>query len=403
MSVLELIQHNSSQLEMFSEPLRVIGIDLGTTNSTVAEITFDPAGGDASDIRCIAVEQPTTSQPVIQPVCQETIALLTSQGPVELIPRGEELDSDGYSKTVLLSMPEDSDDEPVTVRVEVVAQEESGQRILLAERWELDAPVRAGETVRLECSYDRNQLLNLHLIRKGETAGEVHFRKEHPLTHIINPQQTKLRIEETEERLRTHLLQPEARKRTIMGLAEDCAELRQYEKAISCLSNLMRERNEQDAGMLNKMAIYYGHMNDVEREEKLYCQASAADPAWCAPWFNLALLMRNQRRYKEAQDAIDMAIRLDEDDGSAYILKALILEKTGEEKTCKAALETGWENFGPLDMLEDWELYWYQRAAEMRKDTDAVAEARQERQSRQVAETCQSDDHYGVLPDLLAA
>jgi hypothetical protein len=38
MSLLELIQHDSNQLEMFSEPLRVIGIDLGTTNSTVAEI-----------------------------------------------------------------------------------------------------------------------------------------------------------------------------------------------------------------------------------------------------------------------------------------------------------------------------------------------------------------------------
>lgn len=74
-----------------------------------------------------------TDQPVIQPVCQETIALLTSQGPVELIPRGEELSADGYCKTVLLSLPEDSDDEPISVRVEIVAQEESGQRVLLAE------------------------------------------------------------------------------------------------------------------------------------------------------------------------------------------------------------------------------------------------------------------------------
>jgi hypothetical protein len=54
-------------------------------------------------------------------------------------------------------------------------------------------------------------------------------------------------------------------------------------------------------------------------------------------------------------------------------------------------------------MLEDWELYWYQKAAEMRNDMKAVAKAKQERQSRQVAETCQADDHYGVLPDLLAA
>jgi len=374
---------------------------------TAQMLTFDTADDAQTAIArgaaLNALSLALTNQPVIQPVCQETISLMTSQGPVELIPRGEELGIDGYSKTILLSMPEDSDDEPITVRVEVVAQEESGQRVLLAEHWDVDAPVRAGETVRLECSYDRNQLLNLHLIRKGETAGDVHFFKEHPLTHIINPQRTKLRIEETEERLRTHLLQPDARKRTIMGLAEDCAELRQYEKAIACLSNLMRERNEQNAGMLNKMAIYYGRMNDVEREEKLYCQASVADPAWRAPWFNLALLMKNQRRYKEAQDAIDMAIRLDEDSGSSYILKAQIMEKTGTEEERQDALESGWANFGPLDMLEDWELYWYQRAAEMRKDSEAMAEAKEESQSRKASETCQAGNMYGVLPDLLAA
>jgi tetratricopeptide (TPR) repeat protein len=283
-----------------------------------------------------------------------------------------------------------------------VAQEKSGQRVLLAEHWDLDAPVRAGETVHLECSYDHNQLLNLHLIRKGDTAGEVHYRKEHPLTHIINPQKTRLRIEATEERLRTDLLQPDARKQTIMGLAEDCAELRQYEKAIGKLSELMRERNEQDAGMLNKMAIYYGHMNDTEREEKLYCQASAADPAWSAPWFNLALLMRNQQRYQEALHAIDMAIRLDEDEGAAYVLKAQILKKLGDEEESQTALESGWDNFGPLYVLEDWELHWYQRAAEMLDDSESVAEAKAERQSRQAAETCQSDDRYGVLPDLLS-
>jgi molecular chaperone DnaK len=375
--------------------------------SVARMLTFDSADDAQTAIArgaaLNALSLALTDQPVIQPVCQETIALLTSQGPVELIPKGEELGTDGYCKTILLSMPEDSDDEPISVRVEVVAQEESGQRVLLAEHWDVDAPVRAGETVHLECSYDRNQLLNLYLIRKGETSGEVHFRKEHPLTHIINPQKTKLRIEETEELLRTHLLQPDARKRTIMGLAEDCAELRQYEKAIGKLSELMRERNEQNAGMLNKMAIYYGYMNDTEREEKLYSQASAADPAWSGPWFNLALLMRNQRRYQEALHAIDMAIRLDEESGSAYILKAQILEKLGDEEESHAAIESGWENFGPLYVLEDWELYWYQRAAEMSKDMEAIAKAKEERRSRQVAENCQTDDHYGVLPDLLVS
>ncbi len=41
--------------------------------------------------------------------------------------------------------------------------------------------------------------------------------------------------------------------------------------------------------------------------------------------------------------------------------------------------------------------------SKQRKYPAATAEARQERQSRQVAETSQPDEHYGVLPDLLAA
>ncbi|MDW8129828.1 MAG: Hsp70 family protein [Bryobacterales bacterium] len=41
------------------EPLRVIGIDLGTTNSTVAEITWMPGESQPSPPRCLVVEQPT--------------------------------------------------------------------------------------------------------------------------------------------------------------------------------------------------------------------------------------------------------------------------------------------------------------------------------------------------------
>ena len=42
-----------------STPLRVVGVDLGTTNSTVAEITFN--GGDGTpQIRCINIDQATT-------------------------------------------------------------------------------------------------------------------------------------------------------------------------------------------------------------------------------------------------------------------------------------------------------------------------------------------------------
>lgn len=40
-------------------PLRVLGIDLGTTNFTIAEIRWDPGDADAPQVRCLEIPQPT--------------------------------------------------------------------------------------------------------------------------------------------------------------------------------------------------------------------------------------------------------------------------------------------------------------------------------------------------------
>jgi molecular chaperone DnaK (HSP70) len=41
-------------------PIRVVGIDLGTTNSTVAELLWEPGMKNAPDLRCIPIDQTTT-------------------------------------------------------------------------------------------------------------------------------------------------------------------------------------------------------------------------------------------------------------------------------------------------------------------------------------------------------
>lgn len=40
-------------------PVRTIGIDLGTTNSTVAEAIFDPKSSQTIKVRCLEVDQLT--------------------------------------------------------------------------------------------------------------------------------------------------------------------------------------------------------------------------------------------------------------------------------------------------------------------------------------------------------
>jgi molecular chaperone DnaK (HSP70) len=47
------------QVQPIDGPLRVLGIDLGTTNSTVAELVWSPGQAEPLEPRCIAIDQPT--------------------------------------------------------------------------------------------------------------------------------------------------------------------------------------------------------------------------------------------------------------------------------------------------------------------------------------------------------
>jgi molecular chaperone DnaK (HSP70) len=360
------------------------------------------ARGAALNALSLALQE----RPIIQPVCQETIAIITAAGPFDLVPKGGALPwpaAGGYQEITNLMLPESSPHEPVTIRVEVVAREMEGQKILLSEMWEIPAPVKAGERIRLEYRYDENQVLDVRAHHADRIEVKpLKERREHPLTHIANPQAVKLRIEETEERLRTGVIHPQERRSIVLNLAEDCAELRQYEKALARLADLLRQRNEPDAYIINRMALYYGYMGDVAREEKLYCEASAADPFWGGPWFNLALLLKKQKRLEEAKHAIDMAISLKEDSAPYHILKAQIVRDLGKDFAVKEFTDIGWKRFTDLNDLDEWELGWYITAAEMRDDKDSAEAARQERSRRKVGKAPHHREAQGMLPVLAA-
>ena len=59
MTAIELFSARDSKLAKAGTPLRVIGIDLGTTNSTVAEAIWDPSKPDPIRVRCLEVDQAT--------------------------------------------------------------------------------------------------------------------------------------------------------------------------------------------------------------------------------------------------------------------------------------------------------------------------------------------------------
>src|SRR5690242_7595754 len=57
-SLLSLLESYISEHEQ-GMPIRVLGIDLGTTNSTLAEIVYQPGKGNIPQVRCLEIEQET--------------------------------------------------------------------------------------------------------------------------------------------------------------------------------------------------------------------------------------------------------------------------------------------------------------------------------------------------------
>jgi tetratricopeptide (TPR) repeat protein len=336
---------------------------------------------------------------IIQPVCNDTIAVMTGAGSVDLIPKGAVLPypaDGGYTKMYDLIVPETSIIKPVPLRLEVVAGKE--QRVLLQRLWEVSAPVNKGEKLCLEYRYDENQCLDLRLRLADYPAMESFTASiENPLTNVVNPQQIRLKIDELEEDMRTGKIPAAKQPATFVELAESYAELRQHEKALEYLSGVLRVKNKPDAEVLNKMAIYCGEMGDHDREEKLYREAAVAS-SWVGPWFNLALLQKSRKKYAEALESVNKAI--EKDSSSPYlVLRAMLHEAIGNKKARDTDLKEALADFDQPTELSDWALGWLVTAARMTGDKVLEEKAAAE-QRRRKQKGLSVEDIGGVLPGL---
>ncbi len=354
------------------------------------------AQGAAINALSLALNQ----RPVIQPICQETVAIMTATGPVDIVPSRTALpwpNAEGYAKGEVLTIPADSMDQPVNLRVEVVSRDSSGQRTLMSEVWAVPPPVRAGEKVQIESRFDLNQTLQLRLVHLERDDVPIYEKQEeHPFTHVTNPQRIKLRIEEKEEHLRTGKIPEPLWERTMVDVAEDCAELRQYEKAISLLAAIMRRNNQPDTVLMNKMALYAGHMGNVKREEQLYRAALEEDPEWGTLWFNLALLLQKQKRFDEAVEAINKAVKVEPRQAPYHVLQAQLSQARGDNFAIVLDLAETCNR--PAEQQNNWELYWSTVAAEMRNDTEAVSTLRKLRQRKNGNQNRTVESASGCLP-----
>ncbi len=74
MNYLELLKPNDAAAKTPSNEVRVLGIDLGTTNSTVAEVTWKP--GEAPTCRTLELDQPTREGVYTSPLVPSVVAVL---------------------------------------------------------------------------------------------------------------------------------------------------------------------------------------------------------------------------------------------------------------------------------------------------------------------------------------
>lgn len=96
MNALTIFATTDSSVLARSQPVRVLGIDLGTTNSTVVEAFFDPNKTRDFDIACISVKQPTSQGDYFHILLPSVVALyggevLVGEGAKRLRARASEL------------------------------------------------------------------------------------------------------------------------------------------------------------------------------------------------------------------------------------------------------------------------------------------------------------------------
>ncbi|MDG4594670.1 MAG: Hsp70 family protein [Candidatus Contendobacter sp.] len=332
-------------------------------------------------------------QGVIQPVTSDSLAIQTHSGPVELIPSGVALPyppDGGWAENHRLVVPHTSIDRIIPLRVEV---RDSSERVLMRRIWEIKAPVIQGSPLLLRYRMDANQVLHVRLSLPHDPQQEFQDKIENPLTHVVNPNATREKIDDLEEQMRTKAIPAAQQPAMVQQIALLYADLGQRERAIDLLASLLR--SGPDLNILNRMGIISGEMGDTERQEKYYREAARISNSGI-PLFNLALAQHRQGKREAAVQTIDQAIARDHDP-PYLVLKAQIADALRQSELRDTLLEEAFATFDPITTLDDWELGWYLTGAQLDKNTQRQQEAETERHRRRNKGQPISDD--STLPD----
>lgn len=339
---------------------------------------------------------------ITRPVTLENISLRTSTGLAEVIPKGVDLPypkEGGWAWPCVLAVPAARADGPVEMRIEVVAGLDS--TLLDVRFWDMPESVTAGQPLRVEARLDENRQLHLRVSTDDAAQEPLAVRIENPITHVVNPGEVRLRIEESERQLESESVPASEIVSRLTTLGSDYAEIGYREKALDRYRRALRKLGRPSGWILFKMGLVAGDLGDRESQEKFYLQAAEADTAMSSPLFNLALSKFRQDLLDEARTHINAAIDRSPD-GPYYALKASIANAAGDIATRDRALERAFHEFAPVTTLDSFELHWFEAAAVLKGDAGLVDRAKEVRRSMTLRKGLGIVER-GVLPDCLAS
>jgi hypothetical protein len=188
-----------------------------------------------------------TGRGLVQPLCGDKLALRTQSGSMMLVEQGTPLPFPGAGRRSIgrLAVPQSSEDEPVSLRVEVVAGED--ERIVFAETWAILAPMSEGERLLADVRMDENQVLELRLRRAEPSRGKpFEGQIENPLTNMINPTEQELEAERIEADFAARRVPAEDQRAAALRLSQLLDELGPHEKAMDWLRRLQAQSGRVD-------------------------------------------------------------------------------------------------------------------------------------------------------------
>ncbi len=342
---------------------------------------------------------------IFRAVAGECIAIRSNRGPQILLERGEDLphppiaerdNREPWAKFPGLVVPQDILERAMPLRVELCDSED---RTLFAQTWDIEPIAKQGDPLLLRYRMDANQVFHFELsLTGGPEAKPFKGEMENPLTNVVNTNAKRDELLELEEKMRDTGLSAEEKRATVKKIANLDEELGNNERALELYRRLCRQTPEPD--LLISMAILHGRMGDHEREEKCLLQAAKAIPRSGTPLFILAIVKFRRGDVDVALGYVDQAIAI-EANPPYRVLKAQlenVKENSGERD---AQLELAIGAFGPVAVLDNWKLDWYEIAAKLAGDEARLRECQDEQRRRKASGKARTAD--GELPGIVRA